>query len=125
MYSYESNGAGESGERGPQLGALPAAERLAADLDSFADTEAEHQSAELLIARFRSSLTSVQASELKRLFNRLPDLDEHSRQVIWQFADCLVAKIFHPPLECLRDASRSGSPQELLDDFQRLFQLDD
>ena len=78
-----------------------------------------------VIARFREGLENVQAAELERLYERLPELDERSRQEIQQFADRLVAKMLHPPLESLRDESRNGSPHGLLEALQRLFQLKD
>jgi glutamyl-tRNA reductase len=65
----------------------------------------------------------VQLAELERLYARLPELDNRSRQEIRQFADRLVAKMLHPPLESLRADSRNGSPHGLLDALQRLFQL--
>jgi hypothetical protein len=52
-------------------------------------------------------------------------LNEHSRLEIRQFADRLLAKMLLPPLELLHDESQKGSPHELLDAFQRLFQLHD
>ena len=67
----------------------------------------------------------MQAAELTRLYGRLPDLDERSRREIQQFADRLVAKMLHPPLESLRDESRNGSIHNLLEALQRLFQLGD
>ena len=78
-----------------------------------------------MIARFREGLESVQAAELERLYDRLPELDERTRQEIRQFADRLVAKMLHPPLESLRDESRNGSHHGLLEALQRLFQLKD
>jgi glutamyl-tRNA reductase len=72
---------------------------------------------------FRESLDGVQLTELDRLYARLPELDDRSRQEIRQFADRLVAKMIHPPLESLRAESRNGSPHGLLDALQRLFQL--
>ena len=78
-----------------------------------------------VIARFREGLEKSQAAELERLFTRLPDLDERSRQEIEQFADRLVGKMLHPPLESLRDESQHGPPHGLLEALQRLFQLKD
>ena len=77
-----------------------------------------------MIVRFRSALMTIQADELKRLFNRLPALDEHSRQAIGQFAECLVATMLRPPLECLQNESSNGVSQELVEALQRLFQLE-
>ena len=81
------------------------------------------QSADPVIARFRASLTNIQTSELERLYGRLPQLDDHSKEVIQQFADCLVSKMLHPPLECLRNEGHNQSSDELIDALQRLFRL--
>jgi glutamyl-tRNA reductase len=78
-----------------------------------------------VIARFRAALTSIQTKELDRLYNRMPELDERSRQEIGQFAECLVATILSPPLESLRHAAHDNSSPRLLDALQRLFQLAD
>jgi glutamyl-tRNA reductase len=67
----------------------------------------------------------VQSTELDRLYDRLPELDDRERQEIRQFADRLVAKMLHPPLESLRDESRNGTQHGLLEALQRLFQLKD
>lgn len=74
---------------------------------------------------FREALEKIQAAELERLSGRLPNLKERSWREICQFADRLVGTMLDPPLESLRDESRNGSPQELLDALQRLFQLSD
>jgi glutamyl-tRNA reductase len=78
-----------------------------------------------VLARFRAALTSIRTKELDRLYNRLPELDDRSRQEIGQFADCLVATILRPPLESLRDGAYDNSSSQLLDALQRLFQLAD
>jgi glutamyl-tRNA reductase len=83
------------------------------------------RNADPVIARFRAALVSIQTNELERLYHRLPELDERSRQEIGQFADCLVATILRPPLESLRDETCNNSSPRLLDALQRLFQLAD
>ena len=82
-----------------------------------------HRASGPVIARFREGLESVQAAELVRLYGKVPELDDRARREIEQFADRLVAKMLHPPLESLRDESRNGSVHGLLDALQRLFQL--
>jgi glutamyl-tRNA reductase len=125
MHLSESHEATETRKREARPSELPDSGRLIAEvIPSFCD-QASHVTVDPVIARFRAALRSVQASELDRLYRRLPDLDEQSRREIWQFADCLVAKMVHPPLECLRDESRNGSPHRLLDALQRLFRLKD
>lgn len=86
--------------------------------------EARHQADDPIIARFRTALQHIQTDELDRLYHRLPDLDECSRQAIRQFADCLIAKMLHPPLKSLRDEGCDRSKSRLLDALQQLFRLD-
>jgi len=125
MYLHESNDAAETRKREARPSELPDSGRLIAEATPSFGAEASHETVDPVIARFRAALKSVQTSELDRLYRRLPDLDEHSRHAIWQFADCLVAKMVHPPLECIRDESRNGSPHRLVDALQRLFRLKD
>lgn len=104
---------------------LPAAEQIVAEETARFVGEVRHRATGPVIARFRQGLEQSQSAELDRLFQRLPDLDERSRREIEQFADRLVGKMLHPPLESLRDESESGSPHGLLEALQRLFQLKD
>jgi glutamyl-tRNA reductase len=104
---------------------LPVAERIVDEEARAFAAESRHRASGPVIARFRAGLESLQSSELERLYARLPELDERSRQEIRQFADRLVGKMLHPPLESLRDESRNGSPHGLLEALQRLFQLKD
>jgi glutamyl-tRNA reductase len=125
VYLYGIDDLAEACERNREArsAALPFAERII-DTESrafIADTR--HRASGPVIARFRAELESAQAAELKRLYDRLPDLDERSRGEIRRFADRLVNKMLHPPLESLRDDSRNGSPHRLLEALQRLFQL--
>ena len=105
--------------------ALPYAERIVEEETRGFVSGTRHRAAAPVIARFREGLQSVQLAELERLYTRLPDLDERSRDEIRQFADRLVAKMLHPPLESLRDESRNGTHHGLLEALQRLFQLKD
>jgi len=104
---------------------LPAAEAIVDEETVRFVGEVRHRASGPIIARFRAGLERSQAAELERLFQRLPDLDERSRREIQQFADRLVGKMLHPPLESLRDESRNGPPHGLLEALQRLFQLKD
>ena len=127
VYLYGIDDLTEACERNRQARAaeLPAAERLIDEETRSFVAETRHRATGPIIARFRQGLETVQAAELERLYARLPELDEHSRQEIGQFADRLVSKMLHPPLESLRDESRNGSPHGLLEALQRLFQLKD
>jgi glutamyl-tRNA reductase len=105
--------------------ALPSAELIIDEETRAFVAETRHRESGPVIARFREGLQSVQLAELKRLYDRLPDLDERERQEIHQAFDRLVAKIMHPPMESLRDESQNGAHPGLLEALQRLFQLKD
>lgn len=123
----ESNDAAEAREPMQKVSRSPLqdSERLIVESVLSTESETDHLAVDPVLARFRAALKSVETSELKRLYRRLPDLDERSRQAIWQFADCLVANMLEPPLECLRDESPDTSPRRLLDALQRLYRLSD
>ena len=104
---------------------LPAAETIVREETQRFVAESRHRATGPVIARFRQGLEKSQSSELERLFARLPQLDDHSRREIEQFADRLVGKMLHPPLASLRDESKNGPPHGLLEALQRLFQLKD
>jgi glutamyl-tRNA reductase len=105
--------------------ALPMAEQIVHEEVCGFVAHTRHRASGPVIARFRAGLENIQEEELQRLYNRLPELDDRSRQEIHQFADRLVAKMLHPPLESLRDETRNGTHHGLLDALQRLFQLKD
>jgi glutamyl-tRNA reductase len=104
---------------------LPGAERIIDEEVGAFMADTHYRASGPVIARFRAGLENVQAAELTRLYAKLPDLDDRSRKEIEQFADRLVAKMLHPPLESLRDESRNGTAHGLLEALQRLFQLGD
>jgi glutamyl-tRNA reductase len=84
-----------------------------------------HRATAPIIKRFKQDWQQRKQDELRRLFNKLPTLDDRSRQEIDQAFDRLINKMLHPPLESLRDESRTGVSQGLLEAFQRLFNLKD
>jgi glutamyl-tRNA reductase len=127
VYLYGIDDLTEACEQNRQARAdeLPDAERIIDEEVRTFVADVRHRASGPVIARFREGLQNVQAAELTRLYGRLPELDERSRREIQQFADRLVAKMLHPPLESLRDESRNGSIHSLLEALQRLFQLKD
>ncbi len=104
---------------------LPAAESIVLqETEQFA-AEVHRRATAPVITGLRAGLERPKAAELERLFNKLPDLDSRSRQEIEQFADRLVNKLLHPPLESLREESQNGAPHGLLEAVRRLFRLED
>jgi len=81
---------------------MPAAEQIIHEETSRFFVDANHRVAAPVISSLRRGLLKPKQAELERLFAKLPDLDQHSRKEIEQFADRLVNKMLHPPLESLR-----------------------
>ncbi|MGL4514647.1 MAG: glutamyl-tRNA reductase [Lacipirellulaceae bacterium] len=102
---------------------LPQAERIVREERERFFVDARHRLSAPVIARLRQGLDGPKQAELERLFHKLPALDDAARAEIEQFADRLVNKLLHPPMESLRDESRTGSPRGLLQALSRLFQL--
>ncbi|MEN0111618.1 MAG: glutamyl-tRNA reductase [Planctomycetota bacterium] len=127
VYLYSINDLSAACERNRQARRreLPRAERIVAEERQRFFVDARHRVSAPVIARLRAGLEQPKAAELDRLFNKLPDLDPAARREIERFADRLVNKMLHPPMESLRDESREGSPHGLLQALSRLFQLKD
>lgn len=87
--------------------------------------ELYHRATGPIIRQLRQGWHEVRDDELRRLFNKLPDLDDRARQEISQSFERYVNKLLHPPLESLRDESRTGTPHGLLEALKRLFRLED
>jgi len=87
--------------------------------------ELHHRATGPIIQRLKQGWEEPKDVELRRLFNKLPELDDRSRDEIRQSFDRLMNKLLHPPLESLRDEARQGSVHGLLDALKRLFQLRD
>lgn len=123
LYSIDDLSAACDANRKARERELPAAERIVTEERDRFFIEARHQASAPVIARLRQGLEEPKHAELQRLFNKLPDLDDASRAEIEQFANRLMNKMLHPPMESLRDESKRGSPHGLLDALSRLFQL--
>ncbi len=76
-----------------------------------------------IIHQLKQDWHQVKEEELARLFNKLPHLDQRSREEIRYAFHRLVNKLLHPPLESLRDHAREGVPHGLLEALKKLFQL--
>jgi glutamyl-tRNA reductase len=104
---------------------LPAAMQIVEEETQLFIAELYHRSTGPIIQRLRAGWQDLRDQELARLFNKLPDLDSHQQQEITQSFERYVNKLLHPPLESLRNESRSGSPHGLVDALKRLFHLKD
>jgi glutamyl-tRNA reductase len=104
---------------------LPAAEQIILQETERFQADAHHRATAPVITGLRQVVEGPKEAELDRLFNKLPELDETARQEIVQFADRLINKMLHPPMQSLREASKKGTPHGLLEALRRLFQLQD
>ena len=104
---------------------LPLAQRIIEQETGRFMADLHHRATGPVIRRLRQGWQKPKEEELERLFNKLPDLDEHQREEIRQAFERLVNKLLHPPLESLRDESRHGIPNALMEALSRLFQLKD
>ncbi|TWU00620.1 Glutamyl-tRNA reductase [Botrimarina colliarenosi] len=125
LYSIDDLSAACERNRDARRRELPRAERIVVEERDRFFVDARHRLSAPVIARLREGLDQPKQAELERLFNKLPGLDPVARQEIERFADRLVNKMLHPPMESLRDESREGSPHGLLQALSRLFQLKD
>jgi glutamyl-tRNA reductase len=104
---------------------IPAVQRIVQQETEAFLAELHHRQATPLIQQLRQGWEKPKEEEIQRLFHKLPELDERSRDEVRQAFDRLVNKLLHPPMESLRHASRQGVPRGLLDALARLFQLKD
>ena len=104
---------------------LPAAVRIVEQETARFMRDLHHRVTGPVIRQLKEGMQEPRDEELRRLFNKLPDLDDHARDEIGQSFDRLINKVLHPPLESLRHESRHGIPNSLLDALSKLFQLKD
>ena len=111
--------------RAARAAELPAAEAIVVEETERFIAETHLRSTAPVITGLRAGLHRPKEAELERLFKKLPELDDRTREEIRQFADRLVNKLLHPPLESLRDASQNGTHHGLMDALRRLFKIED
>ncbi len=104
---------------------LPAAIHIVEQETARFMTDWSQRSMAPIIKRLRDGWHQPKDDELRRLFNKLPELDDRAREEIGQSFDRLINKLLHPPIESLRSEAEKGPPHGLLDALKRLFQLKD
>jgi glutamyl-tRNA reductase len=104
---------------------LPAAMRIVEEETGQFMADLHHKASAPLIMQLRQGWQKPKEEELQRLFNKLPQLDEHARAEIRRSFDRLVNKMLHLPLDSLRDHARHGVPHSLMDALIQLFRLKD
>ncbi len=104
---------------------LPAAMRIIESETKRFMADMYHRATGPIIQRLRRGWEEPKEEELRRLFNKLPELDERAQAEIRQAFDRLINKLLHPPLESLRDESQHGIPHALVEALAKLFRLKD
>ena len=125
LYSIDDLGAACEANRRSRQREMPAALAIVDEETRRFMGELHHRSTAPVIQQLRAGWTETGEAELERLFRRLPALDSEARTEIRQAFERYAAKMLHPPLESLRNESRSGPPHGLLDALKRLFDLKD
>lgn len=74
-----------------------------------------------VIQSLRSKADQVRQTELDLLLRRLPDLDEHSKQLVTEFSQRLVNKLLHTPTLKLKE--KSGESEQYASLVSDLFDL--
>jgi glutamyl-tRNA reductase len=104
---------------------LPAAVAIIEEETQRFMEDLHHRATGPIVQRLRESWQDLRDQELKRLFNKLPNLSEAERDEVRRSFERYVNKMLHPPLERIRDESRRGHPHGLLEALKRLFHLRD
>jgi glutamyl-tRNA reductase len=125
LYSLDDLQAACQRNRQERDAEMPRALTIVEDETARFMAELHHRSTGPVIQQLKQGWQAPKADELRRLFNKLPQLDDRARAEVEQSFDRLLNKLLHPPLETLRDEARHGIPHALLDAFKRLFQLMD
>ncbi len=105
----------------------PKAERIVQEETKKFLAEMIHRGSGPTIKLLREQADKIKQDELQRLFGRLQarGVDPELEQELSIFADRVVNKLLHPPLQSLRENADTTHHASLLDALRRLFQLRD
>lgn len=122
LYSIDDLEATCQRNRGLRAREVQQAERIVDEEARKFMVELHHRATGPIVRRLREQWKDVVSAETEKLFSRAPHLSA-DREAIERTIDQIVNKLLHPPLEALKDESREGTPQGLLDALKRLFRL--
>ena len=103
----------------------PAALQIVAEETDRFVADAIHRGTGPTIQRLKQQADALKSDELRRLLNKLGEIDGRTKEEIERSFDRLVNKLLHPPLETLRDEASRGSPHRMLDALRHLFKIND
>lgn len=106
-------------------GELPKAQSIVEQEAARLVANLRHRVTGPIIRRLKQGLEKPKEEELCRLLAKLPELDENAQKEIRRSFDRLLNKVLHSPLTSLREESRHGMPNVLLDAMKKLFKLTD
>jgi glutamyl-tRNA reductase len=125
LYSVDDLQAAAAHNRQQRDAELPAALAIVEEETRLFMEQMHHRATGPIIQRLRENWQSLREQELRRLFNKLPNLDAATKAEIDQAFERYANKLLHPPLQQLRDDSRQGHPHGLMEALKRLFHLKD
>ena len=123
LYSIDDLQAACGRNRAARDREIPRADKIVKQETALFLQEMRRRDSGDLIRQLRLAWNTVKEEELKRLFNKCPDLDEKMASEIQYAFDRIVNKLLHPPMESLKDESVSGTPNKLMEAMKRLFRL--
>jgi glutamyl-tRNA reductase len=123
LYSIDDLSAACEQNRKSRRRELPRAEKIIAEETLKFLADARLQTSSPLIFQLREEWGVVKRAELTRLMNKLEGVDQATKAEIERFADRLVNKLLHPPMQSLRDEAEADNHRGLLEALRRLFQL--
>ncbi|HKW23145.1 MAG TPA: hypothetical protein VJO13_17305, partial [Ktedonobacterales bacterium] len=77
-----------------------------------------------VLTELRGHANSIAEAELAHALNRLPDLDEHERDVVAQMAQRIVNKLLHMPTVNLKWRAAHGDHFDYEHAIRKMFALD-
>ena len=77
-----------------------------------------------VLTELRSRADAIAAADLEHALRRLPDLDEHERDVVAQMAQRIVHKLLHTPTVTLKSRAARGDHFDYDHAIRKLFALD-
>jgi glutamyl-tRNA reductase len=125
LYSLDDLQAVCEDNRRARMAEWPAAERIIDEEARRFMHELRHRASAPTIRRLREQYAALGEEELRRLFNKLPALDDDSRGEIAHAFRRYMNKFLHLPMESLREQSAHSAPHGLLEAIKQLFKLKD
>jgi len=102
---------------------VPKAEKIVKRSAEAFMKDMSHRQHGAVIQQLREQWTKTKETELRRLFNKLPELEEREREEIQYALERLLAKYLHSPLVSLREEPPDSEPHKLVDALKKLFRL--